>query len=218
MPAGLFAPLASARNAPWDLEGLGRSEDGALLLCEENARWILRQRRPGAPLERLDIDWTPVRRWFSAADPNASFEGVAAGGGRIFVANERDTGRILVVDAGTLRVTGDFRVAPPGVTRTDVHYSDLCWFGGELWVLCREERRVLRVDPDTRAVLASYGYFDLEMDPAHAYRHLLPYGFFEGLAVDDDDIWLLVDNNGYPRRSDSKDARPQLFRCPRPDR
>lgn len=215
-PPTLFRPLESGRDLPWDLEGLAVDASGALYVSEENSRWILRQPKPGAPLERLAIDWTSASRWFSRTDRNASFEGVAVGGGRIWVANERSTGRILEIDLRTLKVLGDFRVAPPGVSAEDVHYTDLCWHRGQLWVLCRELRRVLQVDPETRTVLASHSYFDIELDPRYAYRHLLPYGFFEGLAVDDDSIWLLVDNNGYPRRADPSDSRPQLFRCPRP--
>ena len=214
-PPALFRPLEPGRDLPWDLEGLAVDDSGALYLSEENSRWILRQPKPGAPLERLPIDWTPAAGWFSRTDRNASFEGLAVGGGRIWVANERSVGRILEVDARSLKVLGDFRVAPPGVSAEDVHYTDLCWHRDRLWVLCRELRRVLQVDPSTRTVTASYSYFDLEMDPRFSYRHILPFGFFEGLAVDDDSIWLLVDNNGYPRRSDPVDTRPQLFRCPR---
>ena len=77
---------------------------------------------------------------------------------------------------------------------------------------------MLCVDPRTHAVRLCFSYFPIEMDPKYAYRHLLPYGFFEGLSVDADNIWLLVDNNGYPRKSNPQDARPLLLRCPRPDR
>lgn len=212
----LFRPLATGREWPWDLEGLAQDGRGALYFSEENYRWILRQPKPGAPLERLSIDWAPVSEWFSKTDRNASFEGIAIGHDTLYVANERDVGRIIEVDLKTLRVTGSFHVAPPGTTTSDVHYTDLCWFENELWVLCREHRRVLRVDPKTHAVLESFNYFEIEMDGRYAYRHLLPYGFFEGLSVDADNIWLLVDNNGFFRRSDGTDARPQLFRCPRP--
>lgn len=218
LPPSRFQPLTPGRDLPWDLEGIALDSDRNVYLCEENSRWILRQKASGGPLERLPIDWSPVSNWFSTTDRNASFEGLAVGGGRIWVANERSVGRIIEIDSGTRIVVGSFRVAPPGVTAEDVHYTDLSWFDGQLWVLCRENRRVLQVDPGTHAVLASFSYFDTELDDRHAYRHLLPYGFFEGLSVDADSIWLLIDNNGFARKTDPKDTRPQLFRCPRPDR
>jgi hypothetical protein len=217
LPPALFEPLTPGRDLPWDIEGIGIDSTGALYLGEEHLRWILRQPAPGKPLERLPIDWAPVSRWFSKTDRNASFEGVAVGDRFLYVANERDTGRILEIDRKTLKVVGDFQPRPPGATG-DIHYTDLCWFDGELWALCREHRRVLCIDPKTRAVRLCFGYFPIEMDPKYAYQHLLPYGFFEGLSVDAENVWLLIDNNGYPRKSNPQDARPLLLRCPRPDR
>ena len=207
----LFEPLTPGRDLPWDVEGIGIDNTGALYLSEEHLRWILKQSAPGKPLERLPIDWSPASRWFSKTDRNASFEGVA-------VANERDTGRILEIDRKTLQVVGDFQPRPPGASGDDIHYTDLCWFDGELWALCREHRRVLCINPHTHAVRLCFSYFPIEMDPKYAYQHLLPYGFFEGLSVDVDNVWLLIDNNGYPRKSNPQDARPLLLRCPRPDR
>ena len=117
-----------------------------------------------------------------------------------------------------MKVTGSFQVTPLGNPARDVHYTDLCWFDGELWVLCRESRCVLRVDPEKRRVLAQFDYLELETARENAYSHPYPYGFVEGLAVDADNIWLVVDNNGFPRVADPKDRRPTLWRCPRPDR
>jgi len=218
LPPALFEPLTPGRDLPWDIEGIGIDSTGALYLGEEHLRWILRQPAPGKPLERLSIDWAPVSRWFSKTDRNASFEGVAVGDRFLYVANERDTGRILEIDRKTLKVVGDFQPRPPGASGDDIHYTDLCWFDGELWALCREHRRVLCIDPKTRAVRLCFSYFPIEMDPKYAYQHLLPYGFFEGLSVDAENVWLLIDNNGYPRKSNPQDARPLLLRCPRPDR
>jgi hypothetical protein len=214
----LFEPLTPGRDLPWDVEGVGIDSTGALYLSEEHLRWILKQSAPGKPLERLPIDWSPASRWFSKTDRNASFEGVAVGDRFLYVANERDTGRILEIDRKTLRVVSDFQPRPPGASGDDIHYTDLCWFDGELWALCREHRRVLCINPHTHAVRLCFSYFPIEMDPKYAYQHLLPYGFFEGLSVDADNVWLLIDNNGYPRKSNPQDARPLLLRCPRPDR
>lgn len=219
----LFSPqqltrFAGEKRGPYDNEGLSVDDSGRLYLSEEGNRWILRV-TPGQPqVERLDIDWEPVRRWFSKTDGNASFEGVAVGGNRLYVANERSIGRLIEVDLATLKVTGDFQVAPAGREALDVHYSDLSWFEGHLWVLCRESRCVLEVDPSSRKVLAEYDYYAVENNPAYVYATLLPYGFMEGLAVDRDFLWLLVDNNGTPRKQNLLDRRPTLFRCPRPGR
>lgn len=199
-----------------DMEGLARDDEGRIYLCTEKERWIFRAPARGGPAERLDIDWSPVRRWLST-DPNASWEGIAAGGGRLYVANERSTGRIVVVDLGSLRVVDDFQALPVGWKGMDVHYSDLCWHEGSLWVLCRAHQLVLRVDPSTHRTLAQFDYASVERAPANAYSVPLGIGMAEGLWVDDTHIWVLIDNNGFARKADPKDTRPLLFRCRRPD-
>ena len=222
-PAPEWFPLDRLRAASGDaafqpdLEGLARDAQGRLYLCTEKQRWIFRATPGNGAVERLNIDWTPVRRWLSSSDLNASWEGIAIGGNRMYLANERSTGRIIVVDLVSLRVTGDFHARPVGSTAMDVHYSDLCWHGGSLWVLCRANQVVLRVDPQTHETLAQFNYAPIERDPANAYAIPLGIGMAEGLWVDDSHLWVLIDNNGFPRRADSKDLRPLLFRCPRPD-
>lgn len=218
---GIFPPdrvgaLPGAAGLHIDAEGLAQDDQGRVYLATEGPRWILRWDPSGDLLERLPIDWSPVSHRFSTRDGNASFEGIAIGENRIYVANEREEARIVVVDAGTARVVDDFVVTPAGVPEAAVHYSDLCWVEDSLWILCRPQRQVLRVDPATRTVLAAFDYSAVET--AHAYFTVIPMGFVEGLSVDATDIWLLVDNNGFPRRSSLRDTRPLLFRCPRPDR
>lgn len=215
-------PLAALRKASGksnyipDLEGLARDESGRLYLCTENERWIFRTGPNGGEVERLDIDWSPVARWFSK-DANASWEGIAVGGGRLYLANERSTARIVVVDLATLKVVDDFQIAPAGTLPAQIQYSDLCWKDGELWILCRQMRSVLRIDPHSRRILGEYDYRDIELARENAFLPAFTYGLVEGLSVDDTHIWLCVDNNGLVRRSTSSDDRPLLFRCPRPD-
>lgn len=199
-----------------DPEGLAVDESGRVLVCEESQRRVFRYDPANHSQETLNIDWTPAKRWFSS-DMNASWEGIAVGGGKLYLANERSRGRIIVVDATTLKVERDFQVRPPDVQAADVHYSDLCWHAGHLWVLCRESRCVLQVDAAAEKVLASFDYEAIERDPDNAYAHPYPYGFVEGLLVEADNLWLIVDNNEFPRVADKNDRRAQLWRCPRPD-
>ncbi len=207
--------VGKAESRP-DPEGLAVDEAGRVYICEESQRQVFRYDPVTKTAARLEIDWTPVKRWFSA-DVNASWEGIAVGSGKLFLANERSRGRIVVVDVATLKVERDFQVSPPGVEAADVHYSDLCWHAGELWVLCRESRCVLRVDAAKEKVLAAFDYEAIERDPQNAYAHPFPYGFLEGLYVEAENIWLTVDNNEFYRVADKNDRRPQLWRCPRPD-
>ena len=217
-PRSQLAAFDRDKHGRYDCEGIAQDEEGRIYLCEEADRWILRW-RSGLPwVERLAIDWTPVRQWFHPTDANASFEGVAVGGGRLFVANERQQGRILVVSLDTLQVMDDFAPRPTRSAAADIHYTDLCWFEGSLFVLLRGERAVLRVDPATHAVLAEYSFAAMERGLEAAYLPTFLTGFMEGLAVDRQHFWLVTDNNGSRRLRHPTDLRPTLFRCPRPDR
>lgn len=215
---GQLTPISAGKTGRWDLEGLAQDADGRIYFCEELNRWVLRADPQSGRLERLDIDWSPVKKWFSK-DVNASWEGIAVGtNDRLYLANERSIGRIIVVDLKSLRVVDDFQVAPLGHASRDFMYSDLCWHADSLWVLCRQSRRVVQVDPASHRVLADFDYTDIELSTEFGYGVMLPYGQFEGLAVDATNIWLVIDNNGTSRVLHPEDRRPTLFRCPRPDR
>ena len=200
----------------FDCEGIARDEQGRFYLCEERHRWILRCDPKASRTERLPIDWSRVEEFFSKVDGNASFEGVAVGNGKLYVANERMAPVIIVVDLSTMRVKKHFEVYPTKSSFFGTHYSDLCWFEGRLWVLCRQHRVVLEVDPDSERILAEFDYSDIEHNLG--YRTGLPVGIMEGLAVDRNSIWLVTDNNGDDRTSAHGDNRPTLVRCTRPDK
>ena len=197
-------------------EGIARDNQGRFYICEESKRWIIRCDPRTGKTERLPIDWTPVKDYFSTVDGNASFEGIAVGNGNLYVANERSSAVIIEVDLASLKVKKSFVVQPAKSSFFGLHYSDLCWFENQLWVLCRQHRVVLKVDPATRRVLDEFDYGDIE--ESLGYRTGLPVGMMEGLAVSKDFIWIVTDNNGNPRGKTGDDRRPTLVRCARPDR
>ena len=213
-PAQL-SPWTGQKFARYDCEGLSEDDQGRIYLCEEGNRWILRCDRSKGSVERLEIDWAPVRTYFDLADPNASFEGVAVGNDRLYVANERQMGRIIVVDLKTLQVIDQFAVRASASKARDVHYSDLSWFDGVLYVLLRQARCVLAINPDDHRVLAEYDFRQMEREPDVLYRSIYPTSQFEGLAVDKEFLWLLTDNNGAPRARHPNDIRPTLFKARR---
>jgi hypothetical protein len=213
-----LAPWAAEKFGRYDSEGIAEDAQGRLYLCEEANRWILRCDPRTKTVERLDIDWSSVKRYFSPSDRNASFEGVAVGDGKLFVANERAAGRIIVVNLADLKILDHFAVRPAGSLLPDMHYSDLSWFEGALYVLLREQHTILRVDPATKKVQAEFNFKKMEHEPEHIYETRFPgIGVMEGLAVDKKYFWLCTDNNGLPRKKFPNDTRPSLFKCRRPD-
>ena len=95
------------KHGRFDFEGLAQDDRGRIYICEEADRWILRWDPATKNVERLPIDWTPVRQHF-LGNANASFEGIAIGAGRLWVANERERARIIEVDLDSLKVVSDF--------------------------------------------------------------------------------------------------------------
>ncbi|HSH93250.1 MAG TPA: esterase-like activity of phytase family protein [Roseimicrobium sp.] len=213
-----LAPFKAEKKGRYDCEGIAQDSVGHLYVCEEANRWILRWDPKTRSVERLPIDWKSVEKYFSPMDSNASFEGVAIGDRTLYVANERSRGRIIEVNLDTMQVIGDFSAQIPDEAAYDVHYSDLCWFEGHLYVLLRESWRVLKVDLARRRTVTVYSFSKMEQDPETFYRNPYPTSTMEGLAVDKNYIWLATDNNGQPRLKYPNDTRPTLFRCPRPDR
>ncbi len=215
-PLQLFGFIKEKKDR-YDTEGVSFDKQGWIYSCEEANRWILRFNPDRGIVERLPIDWSPVSRYFSS-DPNSSFEGLAVGNDNLlYVANERDSARIMVVDLGTFKVIDNFKVSPKGINFGILHYSDLAWHRGFLYVLCRHQQVVLKVEPRTHQVTAEYHYKKIENTPEHRYNKSYPTGVVEGLSVDDHYIWLITDNNCEVRKQDSKDRRPTLFRCLRMD-
>jgi uncharacterized protein YjiK len=208
-------PFVVGKRGRFDFEGLARDEQGRVYVCEEANRWIFRWDPATKKVEWLEIDWAPVRQYFSS-DGNASFEGVAVGGGKLWLANERDRARVIEVDLNTLKVVGDFAPQPSSWGLV-LHYSDICWFNGKLFLLLRHHRVVLEIDPGTREVLAEYDFHAMEDAPEHEYHKMYPTGTMEGLAVDDRYFWLVTDNNGFARVKDGSERRPTLFKCKRPE-
>lgn len=215
-----FSPEPLKRLGPGgrlelDCEGLAQDTEGRLYLCDEVHRWILRCDPRTGHVERLAIDWTPVTRYFRG-DRNASFEGLAVGKGRLYVANERSAPVIIVVDLASLKVVEHFVVIPRKASLWGTHYSDLGWWGDRLYVLCRQHQVVLEVDPGSHAILAEFDYAAAE--DRLGYGTLGLVGLMEGLAVHGEYFWLVTDNNGLARQGTRGDTRPVLLKCPRPDR
>src|SRR5262245_40032819 len=210
------ALLAPAADGHYDCEGIAEDEQGCLYVCEEANRWVLRCDLKAGRVESLPIDWSPVKQFFGY-DRNASFEGIAIGSGRLYLANERSSPVIIAVDLSSLKVVDHFVVSPQANSFLGIlHYSDLSWQDGKLFVLCRHHRVVLEVNPWTHAVVAEFDY--REAEEKLGYRSVYPTGMMEGLAVDRDFIWLVTDNNGLGHERPRNDTRPTLLKCRRPDK
>ena len=197
----------------FDVEGLAFDPEGNLYIADETERRVLRI-VPGGRLEAVAIDLTLASSYFSKTNRNASFEGIAVGGGSLFLANERSEGRLFEFDLQTGALKASFGCKLPLPLFPVPQYSGLDWQNGKLYVLMREERVIVEVDPKDRSIVRLLRYHNVEMAEAHRYRVGIPMsGVMEGVLVEDDVFWLLTDNNGQGRVADRRDSRPSLFKC-----
>ena len=216
-PAQLV-PFDATKHGRYDCEGVTEDDQGRIYLCEEGDRLILRWDPRDHKVTRLNIDWTPVEKYFSS-DRNAAWEGIAIHGSTLYVANERKWGRLIAVDMNTWKVTDSFALRASQSMWYEPHYSDLCWHDEALYALMREDHVILKIDPVRHLVLAEYNFGEIEYAPDNAYHTVVPLvvGVMEGLAVSDKYFWLCTDNNGLARKRHPGDTRPSLFKCRRPD-
>ena len=214
-PRAALSQVAPKRAARYDCEGIAIDAAGNLYISEESQRLVFKSSPDGKKVTALNIDFSPVKK-FLGADRNASFEGIAVQGDRLYLANERSSARIIVVDLSTERVVDSFFVDSEGFAFGGPHYSDLAFFEDRLFILNRNHRCIFEVDPATKRVLAEYSFAQMELAEAVAYKSDYPTGAMEGLAIDQQNFWLITDNNGKARFKHPKDIRPTLFRCRRP--
>lgn len=200
----------------FDIEGLAMDDEKILHACDEYERRVLRFPKPNL-IEQIQIDLSEASAFFNSRNRNASFEGIAIGEGRLYLANERSQGRLFEFDLKTGKMIRSF-VCRPQSPLPDVHYSGLDWHEGKLFALLREDRSIVEINPRTQKIDRIFRYDRIEHSPKHRYRTIIPFsGVMEALLVEGNLIWLLTDNNGQSRISDSSDTRPTLFRCRIPE-
>ncbi|MGZ8920938.1 MAG: DUF6929 family protein [Limisphaerales bacterium] len=214
-PRAVLSRIAPKKASRYDIEGITVDPAGNLYVSEESQRIVFKSSPDGKNLEVLTFDWSPVKKFLSA-DPNASLEGIAIAGDRLYLANERSTPRIIVIDLPTRKLVDSFFVDSAGFAFGGPHYSDLTVADGHLFILNRNHRCIFEVDPQTKRVLAEYSFAQMELREEVAYQSDYPTGAMEGLAIDRENFWLVTDNNGKARFKYPRDIRPTLFRAKRP--
>ena len=153
---------------------------------------------------------------------NAYFEGIAfTGPGTFILCAERQPRGLVEVDT---------RFSPPAVTAyssdsTRFHFkegrspdfSGLHWEQDRLYVLERNAYVVSRFSRNGERFVEGPGwsYRHIVMRPEYQYSDM-KYGKAEGLCMDQQFIYIILDNNDIPRAADRTDRRPLLLILKRP--
>lgn len=206
-----------------DTEGITRCGDTVWVVVE-GANQLVRIPTAGAPdVLTLDFAGVGTRIPPSVTWLNAGLEGVAcAPDGRLWVAKEREPRAIYTVDPQTGRATGVWehwaredrpqQIAGRAVAPS---WSDLQFLDGHLYALHRDARAVVRLAADTGAPT---GTMWLALDEQSIYDTSKPYGMAEGLWIEDDAVFILLDNNSDKMKAGPRagEPAPMLLEYPRP--
>lgn len=219
-------------NAPWsgawvlslDFEGIAY-KDGFFFLVSEAILRVLRVHETGT-----DLAWvTPgvEKEGLEAGlfgDRKARLEGLALlGGGRLLLAAERaPRGLVEVVIApggGEAAVSahafGESLLELPEPLEPD--FSDLFYDGKDLYALSRNAEAVLRIEYEAGELreLAFWSFGEVTGAPEYRYLNQRS-GRAEGLCMDAEHVYVVLDNNDRGRQTDPGDTRPLLFLFRRP--
>ncbi len=98
-----------------------------------------------------------------------------------------------------------------------VDYTGLHFTGNSLFVLERGASTICEivVEWDTVLEKSVWSYAKIETSKALKYKKM-KYGRGEGLYIDENYVYVVLDNNGDKRKYDSSDRRPLLLIMERP--
>lgn len=230
------SPMFPGYRFTFDLEGITAC-NGHLFVVAEEPRTIIRinPKTKVSTSHTLDVE-SYYRRSARMRHPmarfsyhsNAGYEGITCDpkAKRLYVIQERQPRYILVVDMPSvwkqgkqLRIHSHFDLPSFSLPRqingidSEPDFAGADMDKGFLYVLYRNERLVLKVNPKTHNMLAAYSFRHAE---DRLYKQRLPFGLAEGLVVRGNRIYIVMDNNRRPRKLNPTDRRPVLLSFERP--
>lgn len=204
-----------------DLEGISIDSAGNFLLASESNATVWRVAFDGSVLASTSVHDQAVAQGLLVQD-NAGLEGITAlPSGDILLAAERDPRGLIQLpsnlDATNARIwrMPNSNCAAQGVRPND--FGDLTSVDDQVFALARNTHQVVRLAPGRGGWQEQefWSYAQVENDPRYAYRDRT-YGLAEGLALDREHVFIVLDNNDDARANDAQDHRPLLLIFRRP--
>lgn len=205
---------------PFDFEGLTPDADGSLLLASEARHRVLRVTAEGkaswatGSLQAIGAQAGLFRK------RNAGLEGITLlTNGHLLLAAERAPRGLIELERGASGraeawALDESAYAPPKGRNVD--FADLAGAGTAVYALERNSHLVVRIERSGNRWLEreAWSFAEAENDPRYAYEDQ-EYGLAEGLAITEERVYVVLDNNN-DRRRGTRDARPMLFVFRRP--
>jgi len=222
VPAITFRPPS---RGTLDWEGVTADAEGTFYLISERHGRLLRVTHDGEA-GWASPDLRPkARKEGLFTKRNAGFEGVTwLGPGHFLGAVEREprglvewreaSGKTVVIPHSMNR--SPFQDALPLLRIPD--FSALASDGERTFAIFRNAHLLVRLERTADGgwtEAEAWSFRHLETDPQWAFQSQT-YGQVEGLAVDGDEVWLILDNNLGTRQADPTDRRPLLIHARMP--
>lgn len=208
-----------------DFEGITSDPEGHLYLISENYSRILTVAPDGKIngwLATPDLEGPALAEGLLAVR-GGRWEGLAwVGPGQFYLAAEREPRGLLYLQIARYRsvvraVNLDATRYPPGRGRKP-DFGDLFYDGRTLWALHRNAEVISPlVSTDGNRIVEgdAWSYRATAARPEFQYEDDR-FGLGEGLALTDQRVYVLYDNNNQARRQDAEDRRPVLLVFRRP--
>lgn len=218
-----FEPPPMEGFNKFDFEGITCDNDGNFYLSSENTLQILRVSREG---EKVSWLFESVKRYGETKGlfqiENANLEGIAWLGNNQFVlCAERQPRGILSLNLSENPPNIDvYNLNQTNVELQEPRFPDFTGLfveGGDIWVLERAACRITKIEfqKDNVKLLQSWSYESIEMSDSLRYSDTL-FTCGEGVCMDANYVYVILDNNRNPRLLDPEDRRPLLLIMERP--
>jgi hypothetical protein len=218
-----FAAPALPGVTKLDFEGIASDPKGNFYLVSEATHRVLKVAKDGRTASWITGDLEEAgRREGLFQVRNGGLEGIAyVSDTRMFVCAERQSRGIieLTFDESGVRTRAwncDVRDESSSLERLP-DFSDLYFDSGRLYALLRGNEAIaqLREEGQRLNIEELWSFRRTLNDPAYRYRDST-FGMAEGLSMDKDHVYLVVDNNGESRVADPDDTRPLFYIFRRP--
>jgi hypothetical protein len=202
-------------NIGADWEGISCNQKGQIFLASEYLFSVLKIDTDGATEWVVNDLFNVGYRKGLFQKNNAYIEGITVYNSGLLLVAEREPRGLISISS-----EGDFHTfVDPHLTtseqRISLDYAGLAYFNNKIYTLERNLYRVCHRNPSSNEVGQCYSFKHVALSKQWGYDTGI-YGLAEGLAIDDKNLWIIVDNNKDTRLLDAGDQRAILMKFKNP--
>ena len=210
----------------FDLESIRSAGGGSYLIANEATHQVILW-NPSNQQAELRVKNLPELLAPYKFDRSFGMEAVCPDGDRLYVAKEKGPALLLAV-TDRIETAAQLKVVPADSDITDCLFRD-----GTLYLLNRNNRRILLAHPASRRpagptfeLFEQWDFSAIEQDPRFQYwmrdqktgEQHDEWGTAEALDMDDQFVYIGLDNNGQSLRQNPRETRPVILVFNKPGR